>query len=61
MYVLYATTYYDNVKSRRRVGRLPSAGRGGGHPDAVSFVWRAIPVDGDGDGHRLLVGEIRPR
>ena len=56
MYMLYVTTYYDNVKSCRRVGRLPTAGRGGGHPQAASFVWRATPVDGDG----LLVGETRP-
>ena len=54
--MLYVTTYYDNAKPRRRVGRLPTAGCGGGHPQAVSFIWRATPVDGDG----LLVGETRP-
>ena len=55
--MLYDTTYYDNVKSRRRVRRLPTAGRGGGHPQAASFDWRAILVDGDG----RMVGETRPR
>jgi hypothetical protein len=55
--MLYATPYYDNVKSCRRVGRLPTAGHGGGHPQAASFPWPAIPVDGDG----RRVGEARPR
>ncbi len=55
--MLYATTYNDNVKPRRRVRRLPTAGRGGGHPQAASFIWPAIPVNGDG----LLDGETRPR
>ena len=55
--MLYATTYNDNFKPRRRVRRLPTAGRGGGHPQAASFIWTAIPVDGDG----LLDGETRPR
>ena len=55
--MLYDTTYNDNIKPRRRVRRLPTAGRGGGHPQAASFIWPAIPVDGDG----LLDGETRPR
>ena len=55
--MLYATTYYDNVKPRRRVRHLPTAGRGGGHPQAASSAWRAILVDGDG----RMVGETRPR
>jgi hypothetical protein len=28
-----------------------------GHPQTASFIWRAIPVDGE----NLLVGETRPR
>ena len=55
--MLYVTTYYDNVKPRRRVRRLPTAGRGGGHPQAASSDWRAILVD----GHGRMVGETRPR
>jgi len=55
--MLYATTYNEYFKPRRRVRRLPTAGRGGGHPQAASFIWTAIPVDGDG----LLDGETRPR
>ena len=55
--MLYVTTYYDNVKPRRRVRRLPTAGRGGYHPQAASSDWRAILVDGDG----RMVGETRPR
>ena len=55
--MLYVTTYYDNVKSRRRVRRLPTAGRGGCHPQAASSDWRAILVD----GHGRMVGETRPR
>jgi hypothetical protein len=55
--MLYATTYYDNVKSRRGVRHQPTAGRGGGHPQAAASAWSAISVDGDS----LLVGETRPR
>ena len=55
--MLYDTTYYANVKPRRRVRCLPTAGRGGCHPQAASSDWRAILVDGDG----RMVGETRPR
>ena len=55
--MLYDTTYYANVKPRRGVRRLPTAGRGGYHPQAASSDWRAILVD----GHGRMVGETRPR
>ena len=54
--MLYVTTYYDNVKARRRVGRLPTVGRGGGHLQAASFASRAILDDGDS----LMNRETRP-
>ena len=54
--MLYVTTYYDNVKPRRRVRHQPTAGRGGGHPQAASFPWPAILVD----GHGRMDGETRP-
>ena len=54
--MLYVTTYYDNVKPCRRVGRLPTAGRGGCHPQAASSDWPILV-----DGHGRMVGEARPR
>lgn len=54
--MLYVTTYYDNVKPCRRVGRLPTAGRGGYHPQVASSDWPILV-----DGHGRMVGEARPR
>ena len=54
--MLYVTTYYDNVKPCRRVGRLPTAGRGGYHPQVASSDWPILV-----DGHGRMVGETRPR
>ena len=53
---MYVTTYYDNVKPCRRVGRLPTAGRGGYHPQVASSDWPILV-----DGHGRMVGEARPR
>ncbi len=54
--MLYVTTYYDNVKPCRRVGRLPTAGRGGYHPQVASSDRPSLV-----DGHGRMVGEAPPR